>query len=730
MRKTLFILLLLIMGVQPAAAHGYIVRAIPEDRAILDRAPTRLSYWFSEALELEFSELNVRDQQGEIIASGGVSENDNTLMTVRLPSDLPDGAYIVELRPAFASDGHVVAESRVFFVGEEVGEVAGQGASDRPVPLEVVWRVLVLGSTLLLFGASTLYAGVLVPAWGSKTYRAGLLPSRVMTRLNVIVGYALLAVFLGNGLALIQQTTVFFNISFTRALDQNFWSLVRIGSRFGDIWNWRMLFLGVVGLMYLASMYYRRTHPETVRPFWVANAWMLALVIGSFSVLSHAAGSLMWPWVGIGVDWLHALAVGFWVGGLAALVLVLPVALQPYQGDARRRALLAVLRRFSRVAAVAVFVVITTGIYSTSNWIYGPDEVQSSFGGALFIKIAMVAALVAVGALHHIALRPERYARFAALLRYSFITTLRLEAVLAVAVLIGAALLSATPVPVPDFALREVEAPSAARMVDELSLTLSLAPGGPGVNTYDVVVSRAGETVEEAQIRLRNVYPERDMRSDWQQAEAIEPGLYVTADDAIDRPGDWWTLVDVDDGSGERVRFAFDWQITNEASVIESVDPNIGNLLALAGVLVAVGVVMYPSARRFYALLDLNPVTVTVAVSATVITVIALVIGYNIVDGSRQRYDERLNPVPEVVNPVLPTMDSLKRGADLYAEHCLNWQAIPRDFTALRNQIPTLRDDELYFAVRDGWRDLPACGADLTEQQRWHVVNYFRTLAR
>ena len=165
----LFITFALFITVQPASAHGYVVRAIPENRAVLDRAPTRVQYWFSEALERDLSTIRVRNQDGAVIAEGGVSEENNALMSLRLPNDLEQGAYVVELRPAFASDGHVVAESRVFFIGNEVGGIDGQGASESAVPLEVIWRAIVYAGTILLFGVFTVYAWVLVPAWGQST---------------------------------------------------------------------------------------------------------------------------------------------------------------------------------------------------------------------------------------------------------------------------------------------------------------------------------------------------------------------------------------------------------------------------------------------------------------------------------------------------------------------------------------------------------------------------------
>ena len=728
----LLLVILLTGAGQPVRAHGYIVRAIPEDRAVLERAPTRLQYWFSEGLEPQFSTLRVRDQQGQVIAEGGVAEDNNALMTVRLPSELADGAYVVELRPAFASDGHVIAESRVFFVGAEVGGVAGAAATSTAIPLEVVWKALVIPSSVLLFGIFALYGLVLVPAWGSSGHKAGLLPPRVMRRLNLIVGVALLAAFAGNVLALIQQTMAFFSIDFVRALQPSFWSLVRIGSRFGDIWNFRMLFLGIVGAMFLASLYFRRSQPETVRAFWVASAWVMALVLGTFSILSHAAGSLLWPWVAMAADWLHVLSVGFWAGGLAALVLVIPAALAPYEGEQRRLALLAALRRFSRVAAVAVLVVITTGIYSASNWIYTTDEVTSNFGLSLLFKVALVALLVGVGTLHHMALRPERYARFEALTRRAgnISATLRLEAVLALAVLLSAGLLTATPVPTPEFLREGVDAPAAEARAGDMDVSLAISPGGPGINTFDLLVQQDGERMADVDARLMTVYPGRDVRSGWHPLEAVEDGLYVTAADDIDRAGNWWTLVDVAlPGSDEPLRLAFDWDISADAAVIQSVDPRPVNVLALVALVGALLLVMYPFARRALGLLNLDGVSVTVAIGATAATAAALIIGYMVIQETRGRYAETLSPPPVVVNDVLPTQESLERGRELYRAYCIDWQAVPRDFRALRDRLPRTRDDELFQATVDGWRGLPGCEGELSNDQRWDIVNYFRTLS-
>ncbi len=730
-RRFLLILLPILLWSQPTVAHGYIVRAIPEDRAVLEHTPTRLQYWFSEALETDFSQLNVRDQNGDIIVTGGVTQHDNTLMTVRLPTDLADGAYVVELRPAFASDGHVLAESRVFFIGETIGGVASTGATTRAVPLEVAWRTIVLVSTIVLFGTLLIYDRVLVPAWGNPRYPSGSLPPRVMHRLNLIVGISLLLAFAGNILALIQQTMTFFNIGFVQALQSNFWSLVRIGSRFGDIWNWRLLFLGVVGLLFLASFYVKKAYPQMVRAFWAANIWMTALILGTLSVLSHAAGSLLWPWLGMAVDWLHALGVGAWAGSLVALILVLPVALKPYQGDARRAVLLVALKRFSGLIVGAAFLVIATGIYNASNWFYTPSDLDTPFGGILAAKSILTLALLGFGMAHHIALRPERYACFQAISQRfdRFLPSLRLEALLVIVILVAVGILSATPVPTPEFSEQEIKAPTSVQIVDDLTIVLTLLPGGPGVNTYDTTVTRDGERVPNLDITLSKAHPASDRRGDWLPAEAVEPGLYVAAGDEIDEAGRWWTLMNMVLPDGHTTRIAFDWSISDEASVIESVDPRWGNLVALAGVVIAMGLVLYHPFRQLIAWMNFDFATIVVALGATGITLVALTGSYFFLQETRTEYANTLNPPPEVVNGVLPSQASLNRGLLFFQANCPTW-GDSSDFDALVARLPRARDEELYYALLDGWRGLDACIQDLSYFQRWDVVNYLRSLER
>jgi copper transport protein len=741
-----FLFILALFVASPALAHGYILRAIPTDRAVLERPPVRLQYWFSEGLEPRFSSLNVRDQTGQIISTGGVSDTDNTLLTVRLPANLPDGAYIVELRPAFASDGHVSVESRVFFVGQEVSGIAGAAPSDEAYPLEVVWRVMVLSSTTLLFGTFALYSIVLVPAWGNPQHRAGLLPPRLMHRLNQMVIVALVLAFAGNILALLQQAMAFFGLDAVQIIQQNLWDVVRIGSRFGDVWNLRMMLLALIAVSHGLSIYLRSDQPETVRAFWNANVWLMALVIGTSSIASHAAGSLLWPWIALTINWIHALGVAFWVGGIAVLVLVLPIALQPYEGAARRLALLTVMRRFSRLVVGVLFIVITTGLYSALNWLYLPSDLtQTTYGQTLLLKVLLVTLLVYVGSLHYVALRPQAgvwiegiWSRFRLLHGLGvhgyyragqFAGTIRLEVMFALIVLTTTALLSATPVPQPDSLKNPVETPTLSQTVNGLSISMTLSPGGPGVNTYDTLVLQDDQPQENLNLRLQMVNPNRDWRGEVHSVEPVGDGLYVTAGDEIDRSGRWWTILDITDSGGSTTRAVFDWNIAQDAALVTSRSPNLLHFVALLSILLAVTWTFYPALSTFARRLDLSPATVLIGVSVIIVTVIASLLAFTALQESRRQYEQTLYPPPKVVNTVLPDADSLRRGQILYKEHCAAWPTIEDDFAAFKSSIHVLRDDGLFITTANGWRNLPACTGELTAEQRWDIVNYLRTLS-
>src|SRR5690349_12589079 len=103
-------------------------------------------------------------------------------------------------------------------------------------------------------------------------------------------------------------------------------------------------------------------------------------------------------------DWLHVLAASLWIGGLAALTLAVFPAAPEATGGALTRA----CARFSRLAAWSLAVVALSGVYSA--WVQLPDVAafrDTPYGRVLLAKIAVVIALVALGATSRYTLLPR-----------------------------------------------------------------------------------------------------------------------------------------------------------------------------------------------------------------------------------------------------------------------------------------------------------------------------------
>lgn len=93
-------------------------------------------------------------------------------------------------------------------------------------------------------------------------------------------------------------------------------------------------------------------------------------------------------------------------------------------------------------------------------------------------------------------------------------------------------------------------------------------------------------------------------------------------------------------------------------------------------------------------------------------------------------------------NSVEATADSLRQGQRLYREHCLlchgekgdgngPWReklaTDPSDFTDTK-RMNSMTDGELFWKMTKGRVLMPGFENQLSERQRWIVVNYLRTM--
>jgi len=105
-------------------------------------------------------------------------------------------------------------------------------------------------------------------------------------------------------------------------------------------------------------------------------------------------------------------------------------------------------------------------------------------------------------------------------------------------------------------------------------------------------------------------------------------------------------------------------------------------------------------------------------------------------------------PVPEeakqLKNPFQPTAPALKSARDVYADKCAHchgdtgkgdgqdagkYDPAPTDFTDAK-RMSAATDGELFYKISEGKKPMPVFKNKLSEDQRWELVLFIRSLAK
>jgi copper transport protein len=406
---------LLLVSVAPAAAqaHALLVDTAPQRGATLRGQPTRIVLRFSESVEANFGAVRVFDaaarrvDDGRIVHPGG----DSARLAVGLRRGLPDGTYVATYR-VISADSHPVSGGLVFSVGRPgaaaaptVSELIGQTRAG-PVTQGVfgLARGLTYLATALLLGGLVFLLAIWAPARRAAVedanQSAGAFEARART---LLVGAAALGIASGIAGIVMQGAT---------AGATSGWAALKpgvvqdvLGTRFGEVWALRMLaFAALAGVVAL-----------TLRKLTARSALVLALPPAAFlavapALAGHASAQSPVALL-VALDVAHVLAMSAWIGGLVFLLLALPAATRRLARPDRTRLLAATLLRFSRLALGCVAVLLATGTIQAIAHVGSWDALlHTGFGRAVLAKIALIAVLVAIGAVNRRRVIPRLHA--------------------------------------------------------------------------------------------------------------------------------------------------------------------------------------------------------------------------------------------------------------------------------------------------------------------------------
>ncbi len=433
-----------------AQAHAVLVTSSPSAGSTVGAAPDAVVLEFDEPLAPSLSHAAVVDPTGRRLTATVSGER----MRVPLGATVP-GVYHVTWTTVSEVDGHTITGEFQFGVGVAVSSGATDGVRGAGSGDVVVGVLRGVEYTLLILACGLVTLRHL--AAGQVPVRDAARPVAVALFVSALAVVAAEANLATEGMS-VRAIVDYLAIGGT--------GLARL-----------IALLCAAGLIGVAIQRRR------------LSAYLVGGVVIALAAAGHAA-NVDPPWLGIAVNALHVAASGVWAGGIVAL------AMQRVMGD-WTVAGPKLMASFARVAPWAFGTSIVMGVVQATELVgYWNGLIETAYGRILVVKVAVVVAMIGLSAM--------------ALRRRPMVRT---EAVLAVAVVLAAGLLTSSPLvpseareaadesrtsqPGPQAAVmfpRSGDLTMAGRAGDSL-VALTVRPGRPGSNqVYAYVASTPAVT--------------------------------------------------------------------------------------------------------------------------------------------------------------------------------------------------------------------------------------------
>jgi copper transport protein len=360
MRKFLIILLILSsMSIPFAAAHPFTEETIPSLTSNSPTGVTEVIVYFSEPVELNFSQLKVLDSNGNQIDNKDTSyyEREESLIVTTPP--LEDGVYTVSTKVLSKIDGHLVPDAFLFTIGNVVVDPALLGEEG---PSELVF-LPEAGSRFPGLVGQTIVLGAVIASmiiWGTQNKQLireelDKIESFHHGKFMSVTGIGLMLIFVSDILMIAVQTIRLE----TSPIDA-------IQTSFGTTWIIRMSITVILLGIWFGMDRKKVLSKKNQIPMLVAT---LAL-IGTSSIIGHGAASEETS--ALALDYIHNLVAAIWIGGIFYFVFTLLPTFSQLKESTREKMSLLLIPRFSIAFIIAVGIVIITG--PTLLWFLESDE--------------------------------------------------------------------------------------------------------------------------------------------------------------------------------------------------------------------------------------------------------------------------------------------------------------------------------------------------------------------
>ena len=472
--------LIFFLGLPAASAHPFLLETVPGQGQNAPIGVTQIISKYSEAVEIDFSELKVYDANGNQIDNRDTSYNDGETSLIVTTPPLEEGVYTLTSKVLSKVDGHLVQAAVVFGVGDvqvDTSMLDSQETSETTfIPESVARFPGLVGQTIVLGGVI-----VSITIWSSQQTRFRELFSDIneqfKTKFTKIIGYGVIATFASNFIMLGVQT----------------WRLEVspievIGTTFGTTWLIRMIITIIIIGIWFWMEKRKEISIKGQIPLLVASL----ILIATTTMMGHGASTeLEAAWI---LDYAHNLLSSIWIGGVIFFAFVALPTISKTDDALRNKITLSLIPRFSGIFIIAIGILIITG--PTLLW-FLDDNVggltESTYGKLIMIKIGLAIAMIAFGGMYQVKFlkNPSNYESLNISKRIS--KPLKLEAGLGIALLAVVALLVNSSLPEGEIQSADALQPTfgyeSILFSENAKFDVKVEPAGIGQNTISVIVS-------------------------------------------------------------------------------------------------------------------------------------------------------------------------------------------------------------------------------------------------
>jgi copper transport protein len=386
----------------PAAwGHAAFLESQPEAGTRLESGPGEIRLEFTEPLNRALTKATLLDASTAEEVPAEVVAGEEKELVIRPQERLGRAPYEVDWQTVSTVDGHTLEGSFGFGVQTaptETEQVVEESPLARDGWLRIGARAL-LYAALFLFAGGVLNAALLArrskpAAWlvpkrvRPSLARAGRDPDAMSAR---VWGRTLEAGWLALAAAVI--------VALAEAADAGGGLTAQGLSDFLLSNGAGVARVGTVAAIAIAVLLARSMRIAA------SVAVTLAFLTIAFSGHANSADPRSWA---VLTDWIHLVAGGIWIGGIAQIALAWLPAIRGLDGESRLAVVESVLSRFGRVALPAFLIVAATGLTNALIQLGHVSALwETPYGRVLAAKIVLVALVALASYGHALRLRPR-----------------------------------------------------------------------------------------------------------------------------------------------------------------------------------------------------------------------------------------------------------------------------------------------------------------------------------